>query len=466
MEQLGKVIETMSSYVWGLPMLVLLVGTHIYLTIRLRGIQRHTVKAVKLSVTVDEKSKGDITQFGALATALAATIGTGNIIGVSTAVALGGPGAVLWTWLTGIFGMATKYSEALLSVKYRRKNTAGNYVGGPMYVIEKGLHQKWLAVVFAVFTVLATFGAGCTVQSHAISGIIESTFHIPTWVSGLVITVLIGTVVMGGVKKISAVCEKLVPFMAAFYVVACLVIIIINHSYFIPAIVLIAKSAFTTRAAAGGFVGSTMIIACRYGVARGLFSNESGLGTAPIAAAAAQTKNPVRQALVSMTGTFWDTVIVCALTGIVIVSSMLHVPDRFVGAGNDQLVQNAFGLLPGIGQYVLAVALAVFAFTTILGWCFYGEKAMEYLFGLKSVMVYRVIFLIILFLGSVVSLAIIWNFSDLMNGLMAFPNLISLLLLSGVVVKETRHYLWEDNLHKHVEEDIDDLEEDPDGINE
>lgn len=449
MQALETIIGNLSSFVWGVPMLVLLVGTHIYLTIRLKFVQKHTFKAIRLSVAVDEGTQGDITQFGALATALAATIGTGNIIGVSTAVALGGPGAVLWTWMTGVVGMATKYSEALLAVKYRHRNEEGHYVGGPMYAIEKGIKKKWLAVVFAVFTVLATFGAGCTVQSHAITGIVESTFHIPAWISGLVVTVLVGMVVMGGVKKIASVCEKLVPFMAFFYVIACIIIIVINREYVVAALVLIFQSAFTTKAAAGGFVGSTMIIACRYGVARGLFSNESGLGTAPIAAAAAQTKNPVRQALVSMTGTFWDTVVVCALTGIVIVSSMLHMPSRFVGAGDDQLVENSFAMLPGAGKYVLAIALAVFAFTTILGWCFYGEKCMEYLFGLKSVIYYRIIFLIILYVGSVVSLAIIWNFADLMNGLMAFPNLVALLLLSGIIVKETKHYLWENHLDEH-----------------
>lgn len=452
MEALDKIIGQLSGFIWGIPLIVLLVGTHIFLTIRTRGIQLHTFRAIKLSVEVDEGSTGDISQFGALATALAATIGTGNIIGVSTAVALGGPGAVFWTWTAGIFGMATKYSEALLSVKYRIKNEKGNYVGGPMYAIERGMGKKWkwLAIVFATFTVFATFGAGCTVQSHAISEFMNSTFHIPAWVSGLVVALLAAAVVMGGVKKISSVCEKLVPLMAAFYILACIAIIIINRAYLGEAIVLIVKSAFTARAAVGGFVGSTILTACRYGVARGIFSNESGLGTAPIAAATAQTKNPVRQALVSMTGTFWDTVVVCLMTGLVIVTSVLHSPDSFAGVGDDGLVKTAFSLLPGIGQYILAIALAVFAFTTILGWCFYGERAMEYLFGLKSIMIYRVVFLIVLFIGSVVSLSLIWNFSDLMNGLMAFPNLVALLALSGVIVKETKKYLWDDNLDERM----------------
>ena len=451
MQAMDHLIATLSGFVWGVPLIVLLIGTHIFLTIRLKGIQKHIGTAIKLSVTVDEDSKGEITQFGALATALAATIGTGNIVGVSTAIALGGPGAVLWTWMAGVFGMATKYTEALLAVKYREKNEKGSYIGGPMYAIEKGMgaNFKWLAITFAVFTVFATFGAGCTVQSHAISEFINASFHVPVWITGLVVALLTALVVMGGVKKISSVCEKLVPVMAAFYVISCIAILVINRAYLGAALVKIVRSAFTTQAAVGGFAGSTMIAACRYGVARGIFSNESGLGTAPLAAAVAKTKNPVRQALVSMTGTFWDTVVVCAMTGLVIVSSMLHAPEQYVGIGDDGLVRTAFTMLPGIGQYVLAIALAVFAFTTILGWCFYGERAIEYLFGLKYIMVYRIVFLIILFIGSVVSLSIVWNFSDLMNGLMAFPNLVVLLALSGVAVSETKHYLWDGNLEEH-----------------
>lgn len=454
MEKLEQILKSCNSFVWGVPMLVLLFGTHIFLTFRLRFIQRHVGKGIKLSVTVDDGSKGNISQFGALATALAATIGTGNIIGVSTAVALGGPGAVLWTWLTGVFGIATKYGEALLSVQFRKHKEDGSVVGGPMYVIEKGLGQKWLAVLFALFTVFATFGAGCTVQSHAISGVVENTFGLNPAISGAVVTLLVGMVIMGGIQSISKVCERLVPFMSLFYILSCIVILVINRATIIPALELIISSAFTTKAAAGGFVGSTLMTACRYGVARGLFSNESGLGTAPIAAATAQTKNPVRQALVSMTGTFWDTVIVCAMTGVVIVSSVLHVPGAFEGIADDEFVQTAFAQLPGIGSYVLTIALAVFAFTTILGWSYYGERCMEYLFGKKSVIIYRITFLIILFIGSVVSLGIIWEFSDLTNGLMAFPNLVALLLLSGTIVKTTKHFLWEDHLEEQWKEEV------------
>lgn len=455
MQVLNQIFATMSGAVWGAPMLILLFGTHLFLTIRLKFIQRFTFKGIKLSVSADEGSSGNISQFGALATALAATIGTGNIIGVSTAVALGGPGAVLWCWLTGVFGIATKYGEALLSVKYRVKDETGKVKGGPMYAIERGLGLKWLAVIFAVFTVLATFGAGCTVQSHAITNAIQGTFGVKPAISGIVLTVIAACVILGGVKLIAKVCEKLVPFMALFYVVGCIAILIINREFLGQAIILIVESAFSAKAAAGGFVGSTIMTACRYGMARGLFSNESGLGTAPIAAAAAQTRNPVRQALVSMTGTFWDTVVVCAMTGIVIVSSVLHIPGAYEGAANDAFTTIAFSQLPTIGNVILTVALCAFAFTTILGWSFYGESACEYLFGKKSIVVYRVAFLIILYIGSVVSLGIIWNFSDLMNGLMAFPNLICLLLLSGVIVKETRKYLWDKKLEEYAPENED-----------
>lgn len=445
MDALNQAIRTVADWIWGAPMILLLFGTHIFLTLRLHFIQRHTFKAIRLSVKPDVGSKGEISQFGALATALAATIGTGNIVGVSTAVALGGPGAVFWCWLTGVFGIATKYGEALLSVKYRTSNQRGEIVGGPMYTIQRGLHCKWLAVLFAVFTVLATFGAGSTVQSHAISHAVGGTFGVPDAVTGAVLAVITAIVMFGGVRSISRVCEKLVPFMSLFYIVGCISVLIMNGAYLLPALKLILQSAFTTRAATGGFVGSTMMVACRYGMARGLFSNESGLGTAPIAAASAQTRNPVRQALVSMTGTFWDTVVVCAMTGLVVVSTGLRLPQQFVGLSDDAMTQAAFDLLPG-GRYVLTIALAVFAFTTILGWSYYGERSMEYLFGSKGTVVYRVVFLFMVFAGAVVNLDLVWNFSDLMNGLMAFPNLISVLLLSGVIVRETRHYLWENHL--------------------
>ena len=445
METLTRIVSACSDFIWGVPMLVMLFGTHLFLTVRLRFIQRHTFKAIRMSVQPDEGSQGEISQFGALATALAATIGTGNIIGVSTAIALGGPGAVLWCWLTGVFGIATKYGEALLAVKYRTRNEKGAIVGGPMYTIERGLGWKWLAVIFAAFTVLATFGAGCTVQSHAITDVIHTTFGVDPAVSGLVVTAVTAVVILGGVKAIAKVCEKLVPFMSLFYIVGCIAILVLNGPYLGQAVALIVKSAFGFEQVAGGFAGGALMMACRYGMARGLFSNESGLGTAPVAAATAQTKNPVRQALVSMTGTFWDTVIVCAMTGIVVVSSMVKEPELYQNVSDDAMTRLAFANLPG-GHIVLALALSVFAFTTILGWSYYGERCVEYLFGAKGVPVYRLVFLAVLFVGAVASLDLVWSFADLMNGLMAFPNLVSVLLLSGVIVQETRRYLWEGRL--------------------
>lgn len=448
MQNSEQILQNISSLVWGLPMLILLIGCHIFLTFRLKFIQRYIGKAIKLSITSDEEGHGDINQFGSLATALAATIGTGNIIGVSTAIALGGPGAVFWTWITGILGMSTKYAESLLSMQYRQKNKVGNFVGGPMYVLEKGLNMKIPAVLFAVFTALATFGTGCAIQSKAISEIIKFTFNVPLVISGIIITICAALVILGGLNNISKVCEKLVPFMALFYVGGSLIILILNIQYLPNTILLILKSAFTTRAAGAGFVGSTMITACRYGVSRGLFSNESGLGTAPIVSASAKSKNCVRQALVSMSGTFWDTVIVCAMTGLVLVSSIVKNPIAFENVANDKLTGIAFQNLGAVGGIILAISLAIFAFTTILGWCFYGERCVEYLFGIKAIKYYRILFLITLFMGTVFSLDIVWSFSDITNGLMAFPNILSLLLLTPLIVSKTRYFLWENRLEE------------------
>lgn len=448
MQNPEQILRNISSLVWGLPMLILLIGCHIFLTFRLKFIQRYIGKAIKLSITSDEEGHGDINQFGSLATALAATIGTGNIIGVSTAIALGGPGAVFWTWITGILGMSTKYAESLLSMQYRQKNKVGNFVGGPMYVLEKGLNMKILAILFAVFTALATFGTGCAIQSKAISEIIKFTFNVPLIISGIIITVCAALVILGGLNNISKVCEKLVPFMALFYVGGSLIILILNIQYLPNTILLILKSAFTTRAAGAGFVGSTMITACRYGVSRGLFSNESGLGTAPIVSASAKSKNCVRQALVSMSGTFWDTVIVCAMTGLVLVSSIVKNPIAFENVANDKLTGIAFQNLGAVGGIILAISLAIFAFTTILGWCFYGERCVEYLFGIKAIKYYRILFLITLFMGTVFSLDIVWSFSDITNGLMAFPNILSLLLLTPLIVSKTKYFLWENRLEE------------------
>jgi AGCS family alanine or glycine:cation symporter len=440
-DTINDFFSLLSSWLWGWPMIVLLLGTHLFLTFRLGVPQRKLLTGIRLSVRKDSEAKGDVSQFGALATALAATIGTGNIVGVATAVALGGPGAVLWCWLTGIFGMSTKYAEGLLAVKYRVKTPDGRMYGGPMYALERGLNMKWLAVLFAVFTALASFGIGCTVQANSIALLANETFGIPTWVVGAFVCLLTAVVILGGVKAIARVCMVLVPFMALFYVLGCIVILVINAPFVWPAVKLIVTSAFNPSAAGGGFVGATVMVAARYGIARGLFSNESGMGSAPIVAAAAQTRNPVRQALVSSTGTFWDTVVICALTGMVLVSSILAYPDISYADGA-ALTKVAFSKIPYVGAPLLTFGILTFAFSTILGWSYYGESAVNYLEGRRANRFYRILYIVALFFGSIISLDIIWNIADTMNALMAIPNLVCLLLLSGVAARETKRYLW------------------------
>lgn len=449
MDLLNDYISEFSNLLWGWPMIILLLGTHLYLTIILRFPQRKIFTAIRLSVKKDPNAQGDVSQFGSLATALAATIGTGNIIGVATAIALGGPGAVLWCWLTGVFGISTKYAEGLLAIKYREVTPQGKMIGGPMYALEKGLRMRWLAVLFAVFTAFASFGIGSTVQANAISTLTSEVYTVSPYISGLVICLLTAAVVLGGVKSIARVCGMLVPFMALVYVLGCIYIIGVNAQYVWPAIKLIVEAAFTPEAAGGGFIGSTVMTAARFGIARGLFSNESGLGSAPIVAAAAQTRNPVRQALVSSSGTFWDTVVICALTGIVIVSSVLAYPDITFESGST-LTKEAFAKIPFIGTPLLTFGLATFAFSTILGWCYYGERAVEYLKGYRWVIAYRIAYIAAVFIGSVMSLQMVWNLADCMNALMAIPNLISLLALSGVLVHETRKYLWRNRLDEEM----------------
>ena len=452
MDALSNFLTWINDYIlWGPPILILLVGTHVFLTIRTRGIQRHIGKAIKMSVTKDADAEGDISQFGALTTALAATIGTGNIVGVSAAIALGGPGAVLWCWLTGVFGIATKYGEGLLAVKYRVKTSDGTMLGGPMYALERGLGKKWLAVLFAIFASIAAFGIGSSTQANSLTEMVSTQFGISPWISSIAITILTAIVVLGGVQLISKVCTILVPFMAIFYVIGCAVILGMNASYLGETVKLIFSHAFSAKSITGGFIGSTIMSAARYGVARGLFSNESGLGSAPIAAAAAQTRNSVRQALVSMTGTFWDTVVVCAMTGLVIVSSVIKGGEALsmvdgVRLQGGALTNAAFGQLGTIGQVVLTIGLATFVFSTILGWSYYGERCVEYLLGKKGIMPYKVIYVATVFLGGVMSFGIVWQLADALNALMAIPNLIALIALSGVIVKETKKYLWDKNL--------------------
>ncbi len=451
METINDFFSTVSSFLWGWPMIIMLLGTHLFLTLRLRFPQRRIFTAIRFSVGRDKAASGDVSQFGALATALAATIGTGNIVGVATAVALGGPGAVLWCWLTGVFGISTKYAEGLLAVKYRVRTSDGRMLGGPMYALERGLHAKWLAVLFAFFAAVASFGIGNTVQANAISTMVGQVFGIPMWITGLIFCGLGATVILGGVKPIAKVCEMLVPFMAILYAIGCVYILCVNHAFVWPAIKIIFDSAFSPQAAGGGFAGTTVMMACRYGIARGLFSNESGLGSAPIIAAAARTCNPVRQALVSSTGTFWDTVVICALTGIVIVSSVIVYPDIDFRHGA-ALTKAAFGKIPYVGTPILTFGLITFAFSTILGWSYYGERCVEYLKGRRWMLAYRVVYIICIFIGSVFGLELVWNVADCMNALMAIPNLISLLCLNGIIVHETRKYLWRGRLDRDMDD--------------
>ncbi len=448
MEQIHHIIKSISDIVWGWPMIILLLGTHIFLTIRLCFPQRKIFTAIKISLQRDRNTKGDVSQFAALATALAATIGTGNIIGVATAIAFGGPGAVFWCWLTGVLGIATKYSEGLLAIKYRVTNANGEMSGGPMYALERGLKCRWLAVLFCVFTAIAALGIGNMVQSNSVAMLVGTEWSVPHYMTGIILAVLVAMVIIFGVKGIAKVCATFVPLMALFYIVGCLWILWINIDYVPEALSLILSEAFSLEAAGGGAVGSAMLVAMRYGIARGLFSNESGLGSAPIVAAAAQTRNPVRQALVSASGTFWDTVVICALTGVVLVSSIIAYPDIDQSVGGT-LTSAAFAKLPVFGSSMLTISLFTFAFSTILGWCYYGEKSVEYLGGEKYVKVYRFLWIVAVFIGTVVNLKIVWDISDLMNALMALPNLISLILLSGVIARETKYYLWDNHLNDY-----------------
>jgi alanine or glycine:cation symporter, AGCS family len=439
MQSIEAALAAAADWVWGIPLLVLLFGTHLFLTVRLRFIQRYMGTAIRISFSRRKEGEGDISQFGALTTALAATIGTGNIVGVATAVAAGGPGAVLWMWLTGVFGIATKYAEAVLSVKYRVTAPNGTMAGGPMYVLERGLKRKWLGVVFAALTAVTAFGIGNMVQANSISTLVHDTFSLPPWATGTVLTVFTAVVILGGIRSIASVCEKLVPFMALFYIAGCAILLVMHASAIPSTMGLIFRSAFSGHAAVGGFLGAAVRDAMRYGIARGLFSNESGLGSAPIVAAAAQTRNPVRQALVSSTGTFWDTVVVCALTGLVIVNS----GEWVNGLNGSLLTKAAFSDIPVIGPVILTVGLLTFVFSTILGWSYYGEKAAEYLFGGRVILPYRIVWTALVMVGSVATMPMVWSFADIANGCMAIPNLISLLLLNGVIIRETKTFLWD-----------------------
>ncbi len=451
----AELIEKIDGFIWGWPLIILLFGTHIYMTFRTGFIQKDIFKAIKLSLTKDPDAEGDVSQFGALTTALSSTIGTGNIVGVGTAIAMGGPGAVLWMWLTGIFGIATKYAETLIAVKYRVKSENGSMIGGAMYALDRGLHAKWAGVIFAMLASICAFGIGSMVQANAVvtnlSGSLPFTTMSFTFIGheitvlqltvGLILSFIVGLVIIGGIKSITSVSEKLVPFMAVFYFTGCLIILIMNAKVLPQAVMTIVSAAFTPRAMGGGFIGSTVALACRYGFARGLFSNESGMGSAPLVASAAQTKNPKRQALVSMTGTFWDTVVICLMTGLVLVSCIIKYPDIDGLSGNGgELTSKAFSMIPVIGLPVLVLGLITFAFSTILGWYYYGERCAVYLFGEKVIGIYKMLWVSTVFLGSVVELNLVWNIADLLNGLMAVPNIFAVLLLSKVIADETKKY--------------------------
>ena len=453
MNQIVEIINFIDNAIWGWPMIILLLGTHLFMTVRTGFIQRKIGTAIRLSVTKDTDAEGEVSQFGALTTALASTIGTGNIIGVGTAIALGGPGAVFWCWLTGVFGIATKYAESLIAVKYRVKTPDGRMQGGAMYALERGLNMKWLGILFAFFGAFASFGIGCATQVNAIATVCQENLHIPMWAAGVVVAVFTSLVIFGGIKSIANVCEKLVPFMAIFYVLGCLIILGINYDFIIPALQTIITLAFKPGAAAGGLVGGGIMLALHYGVARGLFSNESGMGSAPIAAAAAQTRNPVRQALVSSTGTFWDTVVVCAMTGMVLVTSIMKNPGIDVSNidNGGVLTTLAFDQIPYIGPVILVLGLVLFAFSTVLGWAYYGERCVEYCMGKKALIPYRLLYILVAAIAPVVALDLVWTIADILNALMAVPNLIAVLLLSPVIVKETKKYL-NDLDAKHHEE--------------
>lgn len=444
MESITAIVNKIDGYVWGWGMITLLLGTHVFLTIRTGFIQRWSItKGIKLSVAKDQDGEGEVSQFGALTTALASTIGTGNIIGVGTAIALGGPGAVLWCWLTGVFGIATKYGESLIAVKYRVKTEDGRMQGGAMYALERGLNMKWLGMVFAVFAGFASFGIGCATQVNAIATVCKENLGIAPWIVGIVVAVLTAVVIFGGIKAIASVCEKLVPFMAVFYVLGCTIILFINYDFIIPAIQTICKLAFSPGAAAGGLVGGGIRLAMQYGIARGLFSNESGLGSAPIAAAAAQTRNPVRQALVSSTGTFWDTVVVCLMTGLVLVSTIMKNPainaNEIPNGG--VLTSMAFDQIPYVGPIILVVGIISFAYSTVLGWAYYGERCVEYFAGKKGLIPYRLLYCLVAAIAPIVALDLVWTIADILNALMAIPNIIAVLLLSPVIAKETKKYI-------------------------
>ena len=447
------IIGKVDSFLWDFPLLFLLLGTGIVLTIISKGIQRYTFKGIKLSLQKENGGTGDLSIFGALMTALSSTIGTGNIVGVGTAIFLGGPGAVLWTWIGGIFGIAIKYCESYIAVKKRTKHSNGEYSGGAMTVFEH-LGKKGLAKLFAWLAAFAAFGIGCATQSSAIVDSMKTTFNVSNWITGLVLCIITAIVIFGGVKSIARVCERLVPIMSIVYVVGCIVILCVNGQYLGETISLIISSAFTSKAAAGGFVGSTIMIAARNGIARGLFSNEAGMGSAPMATAAGKASNAVKPALIGATGVFWDTIVVCLMTGLVIVSSVIgnDAISTFNYGNGQQLVSACFSQIPIIGSPLYIFGILTFAYSTILGWSYYGETSVRYLFGHKAIKVYQALWIVVIFVGAVLDLNTVWVIADILNGLMCIPNIIAIFMMIKPLIQDTKYYLFEDNLDEVDEE--------------
>ena len=446
---MSDIIASLNDLLWGVPMIVFLFGAHIYLTFRTKFIQRKIFKGISLSIKKEDSDKGNVSVFGALSTALASTVGTGNIIGVATAITLGGPGAVLWTWIGGLFGMATKYAETFIAVKHRKKKEDGTYIGGAMTALED-LKKPILSKFFCIATIFGAFGIGCLTQSNAISSLINENYSVPNYITGIVIAVITFVIIFGGIKSISNVCTKLVPIMSLIYIIGCIYILIVNIHYLPATLSIIISSAFTPKAIGGGFVGSTIIIAMRYGIARGLFSNEAGMGSAPIASAAGQAKNAVKPAIIGATGVFWDTTIICLLTGLVLCSCVIANPSIDSAAINNGslLAAAAFNTIPYIGKPLLTFGILTFAYSTILGWNYYATSCVEYLFSKKFAKAYMFVWVIVIFLGSIGKIQVVWDIADILNALMVIPNIIAVLLLNKEIVKDTGYYLYGGHLEE------------------
>lgn len=455
-DNLNEWVQSINDIIWGWPMLLILIGTHLYLTIRLRFPQRYTFKAIRLSIKNEDGSAGDVSPYAALVTTLAGTIGTGNIVGVASALVIGGPGALLWCLLTGVLGIATKYAESLLALKYRVRRSDGTVVGGPMYVLSRALNLRSLAAIFCVFTLIMGFSAGNFIQCNAIAETLKEAYNVDVYITATVLMIAVCSVVFFGLKGIARVCESLVPFMTIIYMVGCITLLVMNFEYLWQAVRLIISSAFEPVAMGGGAVGGLMIT-LQYGVSRGLLSNESGMGSAAIIAAAAKSRNPVRLALISSTSTFWDTVVVCTITGLVAVSSMLAIGYDWNPETGGLVMQYAFSQIPALGAHMLTLITFTFAFSTILGWTYCGEKAIEYIYGGKSrkpIHTFRILWVAATFIGSIMPLQLVWNFGTTAAAFMIIPNIIPLFVLSKLLIKETRHYLWNDNLDEYDNEEI------------